>query len=296
MSQLSQPEATPTERRFRMDDGVELVADAWGEPTHPPAVLLHGGGQTRHAWKRTAAALAQHGLHALTVDQRGHGDSDWSPDANYRFGRYASDVTALAGQLASPPILIGASLGGMASIIAAGEAAQPIARALVLVDIAPGADPTGKAKILGFMGSRADTGFATLEEAAAVIAAYLPHRPRPSSLEGLRKNLRLGADGRYRWHYDPAFVRIQFDELASGDARLTAAARRLTVPVLLVRGGSSELVSADLARDFVREVPNAAYVDVHGARHMVAGDENDPFTDVVLGFVDRLSPADTAAS
>jgi pimeloyl-ACP methyl ester carboxylesterase len=288
MSQLSQSAATPTERRFHMDDGVELVADAWGDPTNPPAILLHGGGQTRNAWKRTAAVLAQHGYHAITVDQRGHGDSSWSPDANYRFGHYAADVGALARQFAIKPVLIGASLGGMSSIIAEGEAERSIASALVLVDIAPGADPEGKGKILGFMGSRADTGFASLEEAAEVIAAYLPHRPRPKSLEGLRKNLRLGSDGRYRWHYDPAFVRVQFDELDRGDARLTAAARRLQVPVLLVRGGSSELVSEDLARAFVGMVPNAAYVDVHGARHMVAGDENDPFTEVVLDFIGTL--------
>ena len=67
-------------------------------------------------------------------------------------------------------------------------------------------------------------------------------------------------------------------------------ARRLTVPVLLVRGGSSELVSEDIAREFVAQLPDATYVDVHGAAHMVAGDTNDPFTREVVRFLDRIGP------
>jgi pimeloyl-ACP methyl ester carboxylesterase len=77
MSALSDLEARPIERRFRMADGVELVADAWGDPARPPVILLHGGGQTRHAWKRTAAVLERRGYAALSVDLRGHGDSGW---------------------------------------------------------------------------------------------------------------------------------------------------------------------------------------------------------------------------
>jgi len=279
----------PTERRFRMADGIELVADTWGSPDHQPAVLLHGGGQTRHAWKRTASVLAGHGYYAIAADLRGHGDSGWSPDGGYAIDRFADDVRTLAASLPRKPILIGASLGGIASLIAADEAPSPIAVALVLVDITPRVDAVGVSRIRGFMAAHIDDGFATLEDAADAIAAYLPHRPRPKKLDGLRKNLRLGADGRYRWHYDPAFVR---DDRRRGDAnreaRLTAAARNLDVPVLLVRGGSSELVSEEIAREFVSRVPNARYVDVQGAAHMVAGDVNDPFTEQVVGFLGSL--------
>lgn len=278
-----------TERRFRMADGIELVADTWGAPDRQPAVLLHGGGQTRHAWKRTAAVLAGHGYYAIAADLRGHGDSGWSPDGGYAIDRFAGDVRTLAASLPRKPILIGASLGGIASLIAAGEASSPIAIALVLVDITPRVDSVGVSRIRGFMAAHIDDGFATLEDAADAIAAYLPHRPRPKNLNGLSKNLRLGADGRYRWHYDPAFVR---DDTRRGDAnreaRLTAAAQGLNVPVLLVRGGSSELVSEEIAREFVSRVPNARYVDVQGAAHMVAGDVNDPFTEQVVGFLDSL--------
>jgi pimeloyl-ACP methyl ester carboxylesterase len=282
-------EPPSVERRFRMADGVELVADAWGAPDHPPALLLHGGGQTRHAWKRTAAVLAGHGYYATAIDQRGHGDSGWSADGNYEIDRFADDVHRLATSFARRPVLIGASLGGIASLIAAGEASASIAAALVLVDITPRVDPTGVDRIRGFMATHIEDGFATLEEAADAIAAYLPHRPRPKSLDGLRKNLRHGTDGRYRWHYDPAFVRgmpRRTDD--DREARLTAAARRLQIPILLVRGGSSELVSEDIARAFVAQLPNARYVDVHGAAHMVAGDVNDPFTEQVVTFLDGL--------
>jgi pimeloyl-ACP methyl ester carboxylesterase len=294
MSVLSEIEAGPTEQRFAMADGVDLVADAWGDPTQPPAILLHGGGQTRHAWKRTAAELGRHGYFALSVDLRGHGDSGWSPDGDYGMDHFASDVRTLAAQFARKPVLIGASLGGIASLIAEGEAERSIAAALVLVDITPRVDAAGVARIRGFMASHIDTGFASLEEAADAITAYLPHRPRPKSLAGLAKNLRRGADGRYRWHYDPAFVhRQEVHEDRDHEQRLSAAARRLDIPVLLVRGGSSELVSEALAREFVALVPQATYVDVQGAGHMVAGDVNDHFTRSVARFLDGLQGAVT---
>jgi pimeloyl-ACP methyl ester carboxylesterase len=283
--------STPTSKecRFTVADGVQLVGDAWGEPADPPVLLLHGGGQTRHAWKGTAAVLAQRGYHALALDLRGHGDSGWSPDGSYVIDRFASDVREVAASFGRKPILIGASLGGIASLIAAGEAPQPIAMAVVLVDVTPRVDPAGVGRIRGFMAAHIDDGFATLEDAADAIAEYLPHRRRPKSLDGLRKNLRLGSDGRYRWHYDPAFVHDDSRRTdGNREVRLTKAAQNLDAPLLLVRGGSSELVSAEIAQEFVAKVPNARYVDVHGASHMVAGDVNDPFTDQVVAFLDDL--------
>jgi pimeloyl-ACP methyl ester carboxylesterase len=279
----------PSMTRFRMDDGVELAGDAWGDPAHQPAILLHGGGQTRHAWKRTAHVLARHGFLALAVDLRGHGESGWSPAGDYGIDRFAADVRTLASRFAVKPVLIGASLGGIASLVAEGEAERPLAAALVLVDITPQVDPQGVARVRGFMAAHLEDGFASLEAAADAIASYLPHRPRPRSLEGLRKNLRRGPDGRYRWHYDPAFVHgLDRRTDRAREERLDAAAARLAVPVLLVRGASSELVSEAAARDFVARVPGGAYVDVAGAAHMVAGDVNDPFTREVVRFLDRL--------
>ena len=283
---------------FAGTEGNRLVADVFGE-RGSPVLLLHGGGQTRHAWRKTAAALAREGWTAYALDQRGHGDSEWVTSAAYTFADFAGDAAAtadaLAGRHGARPVAIGASLGGIASLYAEGRAAREgsehVFAALVLVDITPRVDPTGVAKVRGFMRAHAHEGFATVAEAADAVAAYLPHRPRPRSHDGLRKNLRLHPDGRWRWHWDPRFLDGTGASERSGEREtvLMQAARALRIPTLLVRGASSELVSEAHAAEFLRLVPHAQYVDVAGARHMVAGDRNDHFAAAILQFLRRLS-------
>ena len=274
--------------RFRVADGLTVAGDAHGDPRHPPVILLHGGGQTRHAWGGTAAALAEKGWRAMAMDLRGHGDSDWAPDGDYQLEAYVRDLLSIVGQLEQKPAVVGASLGGLAALLACGEAETPLVSALVLVDIAPRTEPTGVARIMNFMTASPD-GFATLEEAADAVAAYQPQRPRPQSLEGLRKNLRQGDDGRFRWHWDPAMMNGERRMNATRDpARLQTASRRLRVPALLVRGRMSDVVSEDGVREFLQLCPQAESVDVSGAGHMVAGDQNDPFTDAVVDFLRRV--------
>src|SRR6185295_16377657 len=155
----------------------------------------------------------------------------------------------------------------------------------VLVDIAPRMDPVGVERIVDFMTGNPE-GFTTLEEAAAAVAGYLPHRPRPKDLRGLQKNLRFGQDGRWHWHWDPQFMSGKKRPGASRDPeRLEAAARRLRIPVLLVRGRMSDIVSEGGAKAFLDVVPHAGFVDVSDAGHMVAGDRNDVFTDAVVRFL-----------
>ncbi len=283
---MTQPRSSPhVERRFPTDDGIELAADAWGDPKHPPVIFLHGGGQTRHAWKGTARKLAAHGFHAVAVDLRGHGDSGWSPGGAYSLDRFVRDLRCVAAAFAQPPVVVGASLGGITGLVAEGEG-PPFLAALVLVDVTPTVQFAGVERIRQFMGANADEGFASVEEAAQAVAAYLPHRGRPTSPEGLRKNLRLCPDGRYRWHWDPALLPFSDAELTGSiSERLTAAARRLALPVLLVRGGSSELVSQADAGNFLECVPGARHVDIANARHMVAGDDNDRFGAAILEFL-----------
>jgi len=290
--------ATPRTETFVGAQGNALVGDVFGD--HGPSVLLlHGGGQTRHAWLRTAKAIARAGMTAYAVDQRGHGDSQWIDNGAYGFGDYAADARALADQLAERagrrPAVVGASLGGMAALIAEGTAAragQPaLFSALALVDITPRVDYDGIAKVQGFMRAHASEGFASVAEAADVVAAYLPHRPRPRSHEGLQKNLRLHPDGRWRWHWDPRFLDSRRPDEAyrlMREANLAEAAKSLKMPVLLVRGGSSELVQEDHAKEFLALVPHASYADVAGARHMVAGDQNDQFSTAILDFLNKL--------
>ncbi len=271
----------PTPRQFKMGDGVRIAAESWGNPAHPPVILAHGGGQTRHSWGGTAQALAEAGWHAITYDHRGHGESGWSPDQDYPVERFAGDLRQIASTLGRRPVLIGASLGGLSAILAEGESEQDVLSAVVLVDVTPKMNREGAMAIMAFMGSNLEEGFANLEEAADVIAAYTG-RPRRGDLSGLAKNLRQGEDGRYRWHWDPNFLKLREDRRA-GPERMMQAARQIRKPLLLVRGRMSELVTEELAQEFLREVPHASFVDVEHARHMVAGDRNDIFTQAVLG-------------
>ena len=289
MSHPADPFA-PRTLSFAGADGLTLRADARGEPDAPPVVFLHGGGQTRHAWGGTAAALARDGRLAIALDLRGHGESDWAPgDAPYRLERFAADLRAVIAQLGRPPALVGASLGGLTSLLAVGETEVPIATAAVLVDIAPRIEPEGAKRITSFMVGRPD-GYASLEEVADAIADYTQQRSRPRDLESLKKNLRLGENGRWHWHWDPRFMGADGPAEIVDRRRLFAAARRLAFPTLLVRGRESDILSDEGVREFLAHLPNAQYIDVGGAGHMVAGDRNDAFTEAVRTFLGRAVP------
>ncbi len=272
---------------FTGADDLRITGDVLGAAGARPVLLLHGGGQTRHAWGALAEVLASAGFRAVSIDQRGHGESAWSPEGRYALSDFAADVRAVCATLGQPPILVGASLGGLASLLA--EAEGPFARALVMVDIAHRLELEGVQRILGFMAARSQSGFASLEEAADAVAAYLPHRKRPRDLAGLAKNLRLGDDGRHRWHWDPRFLEAGHGEDPVRSAqRLHDAASALRLPTLLVRGGLSDVLSEDGAREFLGLVPGARYADVGGAAHMVAGDRNDAFNQAILAFLGDL--------
>ncbi len=283
-----------TTTRLAGADGIALHAELHGPADGPPVLLAHGGGQTRHAWRGTAGRLAARGWRAVAVDLRGHGASDWSPEGDYRTEAFAADLVAVAETLARAggrkPVLVGASLGGLAGMLAEGERAPGTFAALVFVDVTPRLEPRGVEGIVSFMRAHLEEGFGSLEEAADAVARYLPHRgARPSSPEGLRKNLRLGSDGRWRWHWDPAFMDGEQRPAAAMDSeRLERALARIRAPMLLVRGASSELVSPEGAEAFLRVAPGASYVDVARAGHMVAGDRNDAFTEAVLDFLAGL--------
>ncbi len=268
--------------------GLDLAADAAGPAGARTVLFLHGSGQTRQSWGSALQQAARRGYRAIAPDLRGHGDSGWSPDGDYTLPRFADDLREVVGQIGGAPILVGASLGGMIGMLI-GAAPPPALRALVLVDVTPRIEMDGAREVSSFMES-APEGFASLQEAADAVAAYLPHRPRPSSTKGLERNLRLRG-GRYYWHFDPAFMRMGKNAVSrpqTGEPTpLEIAARALKIPVLLIRGGRSRIVSDDSAREFLQMVPHAEHVDIAEAHHMVAGDANDAFNDAVFHFIDR---------
>ena len=284
---MTGPDRTVT---IETSSAMTIAADDW-VGSGPTVVLAHGGGQTRHSWGGTAATLAEHGHRVLSIDLRGHGDSAWDPDGDYSMSAYRDDALAVVEWIGAPVAWVGASLGGMTGLHAVDGAPERFTE-LVLVDITPRPAAAGVSRILEFMSKDARDGFATLEDAADAIAAYQPHRPRPTDLSGLSKNLRRGADGRWRWHWDPAFLDTRTGgtseharELHHGE--LEEIARRLTLPTLLVRGKLSDLVTEDEVAEFLEMMPHAEYVDVADAAHMIAGDKNDVFTDAVVEFLGR---------
>ncbi|MFK7897198.1 MAG: alpha/beta fold hydrolase [Myxococcota bacterium] len=293
---------TKKNQRLEIAEGLTAAADFYGDPGARPALLLHGGGQTRHSWSGTAERLAEAGWYAVTVDARGHGQSDWAQDGNYHTTGFRDDLIEIASRFEIPPVLIGASMGGISSLLAIHEWKQrpssgseqhsqqrpELASALVLVDIATRMESKGAVRIMDFMRGGME-GFESLEAVADSVAAYNPHRPRPKDISGLEKNLRRGEDGRYHWHWDPAFMSSDpgaSDEFVN-ESTLDAAAAALEVPTLLVRGKMSDLLSEDGARAFLDQVPHAEFADVSGAGHMVAGDRNDLFSEAVLRFLEK---------
>lgn len=272
-------------------DGLTVQGDHW-VPANPaasassPLVLLHGGGQTRHSWDRTASKLAARGREVYSFDARGHGDSQWSATGDYALETFSADLAALLRQLPGAPVLVGASLGGITSLYAIGELGVD-ASALVLVDVVVRLEPHGIGRIKEFMTAHTD-GFDSLDEVADAIAAYNPARSRPRNLDGVRKNVRQRDDGRWYWHWDPVFISSGEEPRRLTDADpLAAAARQIVVPTLVVRGGKSDVVSDAGVADMLRLVPHAQIADVSDAGHMVAGDDNEVFSAAIFDFLEQ---------
>jgi non-heme chloroperoxidase len=270
-------------RKFVLRD-LTLVATEGGAHCPELVVFLHGAGQTRHSWRATVSAVAAAGYHVLSLDLRGHGDSEWAPGGDYCSDAFIGDLRQILQELGKPAVLVGASMGGLVALMMVGESDPEWVRGLVLVDITPRVEPAGRARVLGFMQSNPE-GFDSVEAAAEVIDGYMPHRPQRKDLSGLRRNLRQGADGRYYWHWDPAFFEDPHATHADPEQRYARAAARVSIPTLIVRGERSELVSEESVRHVRELIPAAQYLDISGAHHMVAGDSNDVFTAAVVDFV-----------
>jgi pimeloyl-ACP methyl ester carboxylesterase len=293
MDILAQAASLPSPRAetLRAGDGVALAAERV-EGAGPGLLLAHGFGQTRQAWRSTQQRLAEAGRASLAWDVRGHGQSARNPaGSRYAGEQFVDDVIVAARALGPAPILVGASMGGLTGLMA--QARDRAFSALVLVDITPRWEAAGVERILGFMTAHPD-GFASYEHAAAEIAAYLPHRREKKSPAQLAHLLVRREDGRLGWHWDPRLL-SEFIPGTDGLQHLIEdACRALDVPVLLVSGGRSDLVTDQTVGHFMELAPHARHVQLPQATHMVAGDDNSAFTDTLLNFLHDL-PAPTAA-
>jgi pimeloyl-ACP methyl ester carboxylesterase len=283
-----QNDLVTTSERFPVAD-LSLAVETRNPGGSPALVFAHGFGQTRGAWTAAAEVLASSGCRCVTFDTRGHGESDRVPDGDYQLDQFADDLMRVAAAQPEPPILVGASMGGLLGIVIAGEVHPSPFRALVLVDITPRWETAGVERILAFMQAHPD-GFASYADAAEQIAAYLPQRKERKSEGQLRPLLREGTDGRLRWHWDPALLAGVVHQSERYQPRLLAAATTIEVevPVLLLSGARSDVVSRATVDEFLHAVPHAQHVELSHATHMVAGDANDAFTREVAHFVQSM--------
>jgi pimeloyl-ACP methyl ester carboxylesterase len=246
-------------------------------------VLAHGFGQTRQSWGGTQRRLAAAGHASLAFDMRGHGESGRNPPArDYIADDFVADLRAAAATFSAAPVLVGASMGGLTGLLA--QARHAPFSALVLVDVTPRWESAGMQRIRDFMHAHPD-GFADFDEAARAIAGYLPHRAERKTPGQLEAVLRRDAAGRLRWHWDPRLLTGFVADSASLQGPLETAARAIRVPVLLLSGGRSDLVSDETVAHFLDLVPQARHVRLPDATHMLAGDDNDAFADALLDFL-----------
>ena len=274
-------------RRFSVigADQNALVCDIYGPNEGPTTILLHGGGQSRSSWRIASRRLGNAQFKACALDLRGHGDSDWSPDGDYRIERFVADLVGVIEALGSPAILIGASFGGHVSLVTAARHPS-LVRALVLCDVTPWIE--GEAtKAMRAAFHTAAAGFPSVQDAASHIDEM---RGFPSNLDPdrLHRHMLRGDDGRLYWRWDPQFFRSQETQDENLTDLLTAATTDLKTPTLLIRAELSEVVTPQQISKFAQMVPHSRTAEIAAARHTVSADDNDEYASLILGFLDGI--------
>src|SRR5436309_2893817 len=145
----------------------------WGTPGRPSMLFLHGGGLNAHTWDLVCAALRTE-RHCLALDQRGHGDSEWSPEMDYATESHVADLDAFVDRLGFDRfVLVGMSLGGANALAWAGGHSQRLA-GLVLVDVGPEVRQAGVRKIAAFTSEA--TPLDSVEDFVTRALAFNPRR------------------------------------------------------------------------------------------------------------------------
>ena len=259
--------------------GLRFHFTEWGAPDAPPVVLLHGGNQSSHAWDLVSLHLSDR-FHVYALDQRGHGDTEWSRELDYSMDAMAADVLAfVADQQIVDPIIFGHSMGGRVTLQAVLREAA-LARALVLVDVGPELSAKG-AKVIGdFVAHNIE--FDDLEVFLDNVVRYDPFRTREHIARTVKYNLLVRADGKYASKVDHRRLPGRMSEITLDSVGAVAC------PVLLVRGAESDVLLADAAERFVDALPDGRLVTVANVGHNVHGGNTAGFLAAVRPFLDAL--------
>jgi len=234
-----------------------------------PLVCIHGLTRNAHDFDALAPHLTS-AYHVISLDVRGRGDSEWGPPTDYTVPNYVSDLAAILDQLAIGRVtLIGTSMGGMISIVYAGGYPDRVEK-LVLNDIGPDLDPSGVRRIANFT-AEAPSEFANLSEVAAYVRQIYPpfaKTPEPALTEFIKWSVKETPGGRLTWKMDPAVRRaMRAGGTAARPLDLWVPYARIIAPVLIVRGGESDLLSAATAQRMCRVLKDVRLAEVPGVGH-----------------------------
>ena len=274
---------TPQDRTAAIGD-LSLHYLDWGTAGLPPLVCLHGITQTAHSWDEVAPAFART-HHVRALDQRGHGDSTWAPDGDYRISTQSGDIERfLAATHAVPAILVALSMGGLVALTLAARRPE-LVRALVAVDIAPEVQRSGVDNIRSFVAATDELD--TFEDFVQRAHSFNPRRTLANIRERLRHNLKQLPTGRWTWKYDPQLRNPA--RVGEGMGDLWEKVATIRCPVLIVRGGESDILAPEVAAKFGKIV-KAEVRTVPGAGHSVMGDNPTGFLAAVEPFLAGLPP------
>ena len=282
--------------RLSTADGLDLAVETCDPAGGPALLFAHGFGQTRAPGTATAAALAGGGCRCVSSTAAATARATACPAATITWSSSPTTCCGWPRAAASRRSWSAPRWAACSGLVLPVRARPAPFRALVLVDITPRWETAGVERILAFMQAHPD-GFADYAEAAEQIAAYLPQRRERKSEEQLRPLLREGADGRLRWHWDPALLAgVVQRKRALPAASAWRPRRNVDVPVLLLSGARSDVVSRDTVDEFLQLVPHARHVELPEATHMVAGDANDAFTREIAASSQTLDSLPTTGS
>jgi pimeloyl-ACP methyl ester carboxylesterase len=259
--------------------GLRFHFTEWGKPGAPPVLLLHGGNQSSHSWDLVSLHLSDR-YHVYALDQRGHGDTEWSRDLDYSMEAMADDVLAfLADQEIEDPVIFGHSMGGRVTLNVLLEDPDA-ARAAVLVDVGPELSAEGVKVVGDFVVHNIE--FEDLEVFLDNVERYDPFRTREHIARTVKYNLLQRVDGKYVSKADHRRIPGSYRNLDVGDVTDVAC------PVLLVRGAESQVLLADAAERFVEALPNGRMVTVPHVGHNVHGGNTPGFLDAINPFLSAL--------
>ena len=241
----------------------------WGREGLRPLLFLHGGALTAHTWDLCCLALRDE-FHCIALDQRGHGDTDWAPDADYSIAAQREDVKGFVDTLGLGRfILAGMSMGAINALAFAIQYPERLSH-LVLIDAGPEVRRPGSRRVRDFVNGSAKQ--ETLEEIIERALAFNPRRDPLILRRSLMHNLRRQSDGTWSWKYDRRRFQQMGDAHAVERRGLAEGLAKVTCPTLIVRGAESDVFHDEDAERLAKQLPDGRWLKISGAGHTVQGD------------------------